>query len=170
MYHKIPAEIETDQMAIRNNTLSFENHFLQISNISQVSKSRQSRMSYSKAPFILIIIGAILLALFFIDPQLWVIALGLILIAIGSVKIAKVDRYNRSLGGYLTILLNSGSSFHLYSPNYDFLDDVMKVIMSCADSGRANYVIDLKNSVITVGNYNKVNMCETPEMEEPANG
>lgn len=70
----------------------------------------------------------------------------------------------------MTILLNSGSSFHLYSPNYDFLDDVMKVIMSCADSGRANYVIDLKNSVITVGNYNKVNMGETPEMEEPANG
>ena len=165
---RIPTEIKTDQMAIRNNTLAFENHFLQISNISHVSKSRQPRISYPKSSFILIIIGAILLALFFIDPKLWVIALGLILIAIGSVKLVKVDRYNRNLGGYLTLLLNSGSSFHLFSPNYDFLDTVMKVLMSCAESGRSNYVIDLKNSVITVGDYNRVNVGETPEMEEPA--
>lgn len=167
---KIPAEIKTDQMAIRNNTLAFENHFLQISNISQVSKSRQPKRAYSKMSFILVIIGAILLALFLIDPKLWVIALGLTLIAIGGVKLAKVDRYNRNLGGYLTILLNSGGVFHLFSPSYDFLDDVMAVIMNCADSGRSNYVIDLKNSVITVGDYNRVEVGKTPEMGEVADG
>lgn len=63
---------------------------------------------------------------------------------------------NSNSGENMVIHLNSGSIFYINFKDRTFLNNVMEVLKDCANSSKSNYVIDVKNSVITVGDENKI--------------
>ncbi|MBB6214126.1 hypothetical protein HNQ80_000195 [Anaerosolibacter carboniphilus] len=144
--------INTPSLQIKGNVLSFKDYFIQISNISQVSIAPVAKQPYPILAFVLIVFG---LMLFTVDSSFGVM-LGMLLAGYGGYILYKVHTRNANRGDNLTIGLNSGSVFRFNFKNREFLDEVMEVLQSCANNRNSNVIIDFQNSVVTMGDQNRV--------------
>jgi hypothetical protein len=144
--------INTPTLKIEDNILYFEDYFLQISNISQVSVAPIKKRAYPMFAFVLVIIGLLLL----LSHNEFGIIVGILLIACGGYFIYRVYVQNSNLGEALRIELNSGSIFRFIVINRPFLNEIITVLQSCANKKISNIIIDMQNSIITVGDKNVV--------------
>ncbi|MGS0763162.1 hypothetical protein [Syntrophomonas curvata] len=153
--------IDTATLKIEKNILCFKDYFLQISNISQVSIAPVKKHSYPIFAFVLVIIG-ILLARSHYEGG---VTVGILLIVCGGFFIYTVYKKNSDLGEVLSIELNSGSIFWFIVKDRPFLNEIIDVLQSCANNKLANYIIDIQNSTITVGDKNVVEVDNTINLQ-----
>ena len=144
--------IDTPALKIENNILYFEDYFLQISNISQVSIAPVKKLPYPIFAFVLVIIGVLLLSF---HSQVGII-IGILLIVSGGYSLYRVHIRNSDLGEVLSIELNSGSIFWFTVKSRPFLNEIIDVLQSCANNKLGNCIIDIQNSVVTMGDKNLV--------------
>lgn len=134
--------IETSQMRICENSFVYENSVLQISNMSSVSVAPFPPKPISLWMIIFILAGAILLPH---EETFW---WGLLMITIGAIGIIYVRYYNLNKGHYLTIIMNSGSTYYFNCDDSKFLYKIKNVMMQCMNDPKKSFNIDLRNSVI----------------------
>jgi len=93
------------------------------------------------------------------------VVVGILLIVCGGFSIYTVYKKNSDLGEVLSIELNSGSIFWFIVKNRAFLNEIIDVLQSCANNKLANYIIDIQNSTITVGDKNVVEVDNTINLQ-----
>ncbi len=145
--------IETNQMRICENSFVYESSVLQISNMSSVSVAPFPPKSISLWMIICILVGIVL----FSAEKTF--GLGLLIITIGVAGIIYVYYYNLNKGYYLTIVMNSGSTYYFNCADSKFLYKIKNVMMQCMNDPKKSFNIDLRNSIIRtmqVGDHNTV--------------
>jgi len=145
--------IDTPTLNISDNILYFKDYFLLISNISQVSIAPLKDAPYPRWAIILILLGFAAMSTELIIP-------GILAISIGGLFIYTTYKKNLNKSERLVIELNSGNIFSFVFEDRDFLNDVLEVLMDCANRGTSNATIDIQNSIITFGDQNYVEMSE----------
>lgn len=144
MLEKQEKAIDTPELKINDNILSFEDYFIQISNISQVTIAPLPKQTYPPLAFLLFVIG-----LGFMSMKNPVgILLGLCVASVGGYMLYRVYKYNEERGERLSIQMNSGGIFRFNCKDRRFLNEVMEVLKDCANSQKGSMIIDMKNSVI----------------------
>jgi len=150
--------IDTPTLKIKDNILSFENYFILVSNISQVSIAPVTKRPFPKISILLIVIGL----LFFTMDRLPFLIIALAFIGGGLYLIYANTQENSNRGDNLSIQMNSGEYFIFNCKDRDFLVKIMDVLQSCANKLLTEAKIDLTNSVINYGDNNLIsNKVET---------
>ncbi|MDH8679262.1 hypothetical protein QE109_13980 [Fusibacter bizertensis] len=144
--------IDTPIMKVKGNVLAFNDYFLQISNISQVSIAPGSKRNYPVSAIAAVLGGLLIISL----KSFIAILIGLMVAGFGGYMLYNTYTKNSNSGENMVIHLNSGSIFYINFKERTFLNKVMEVLKDCSNSSKSNYVIDVKNSVITVGDENKI--------------
>lgn len=121
--------IETKQLLIRGNIMSWDNTMIQLSNVSCLSTAVLEEIPFPKYAILLILAGIILFK--------FNVLVSLLVIAAGGGWIYTWYNTNRkrSLQTVLSINLNSGLNFRLLFGNRGFLDDVLKVLSKIITEG-----------------------------------
>lgn len=121
--------IETKQLLIRGNIMSWDNTMIQLSNVSCLSTAVLEEIPFPKYAILLILAGIILFK-FNVLVSFLVIAAGC-----GWIYTWYNTNRKRSLQTVLSINLNSGLNFRLLFGNRGFLDDVLKVLSKIITEG-----------------------------------
>lgn len=133
---------------IRKNVMKFDNHIIQLSNISCVSVSKMEKKKISNEVYICILIGLILLN--------FNALLGILVMGVGIVGIFRVILYNGDLGYYLKMELNSGINAYFSANDDKFLYSIVEVMENCFNDTNTIIKIDMKNSNIIYGDSNSI--------------
>ena len=135
-------------LEIRDNILKFNDHVIQLSNISSVSVSPMEKQKIPNELYMVVLIGLVCLA--FMPP------LGLIIVGAALFMIFKIISNNNSLGFYLKIELNSGANIYFNADDKNFLVKIVGVMENCFNDKNPSVFIDMKNSNIQYGDNNTV--------------
>ena len=101
-------------LEIRDNILKFNDHVIQLSNISSVSVSPMEKQKIPNELYLGILVG--LVCFTFMPP------VGLIIAGVALFMIFRIISNNNSLGFYLKIELNSGANMYFNADDKNFLN------------------------------------------------
>ena len=135
-------------LEIRDNILKFNDHVIQLSNISSVSVSPMEKQKIPNELYLGILVGLVCFA--FMPP------VGLIITGAALFMIFKIISNNNSLGFYLKIELNSGANMYFNADDKNFLIKIVAVMENCFNDKNSSVFIDMKNSNIQYGDNNTV--------------
>ena len=135
-------------LEIRDNILKFNDHVIQLSNISSVSVSTMEKQKIPNALYLGILVGLVCFA--FMPP------VGLIIAGAALFMIFKIISNNNSLGFYLKIELNSGANMYFNADDKNFLIKIVAVMENCFNDKNSSVFSDMKNSNIQYGDNNTV--------------
>lgn len=150
--------IETPQLLVKGNIMSWYGTMIQLSNVSCISTRPLAQKQFPLLSMALLFIGAFLFQ--------YNVILGIILLVIGGIWIYIWTEGNEKLkrNTVLSIAMNSGDNLQFIINNRDFLDKVLKVleqiiidggvgaqnvainILGCTFSGDAKVLNDLNLS------------------------
>ncbi|MBU5676808.1 hypothetical protein KQI88_10295 [Alkaliphilus sp. MSJ-5] len=150
--NKEEKEIDTPVFKIKDNILTFENNLIQISNISQVSIYPAAKRPVPTYIPIIILIGLIFISFGSNNMKF----IGFLFSGIGIYLGYKVYERNANRGDILRIQLNSGFNFSIICKDKDFLYNIIDVLKDCFNNNKSIATIDFQNSVVTIGEQNKV--------------
>lgn len=130
-------KIVTDQLKIAKNVFVYNNTFIPLHSISQVSVIKEQKKAYSMNQIIAVIVGLIVLFLgnFFS-------VLGLVIMGSAIFLLYSTYKYNQEIGEYLKIEMNSGKSIYFYNKNHKFLVEIMDVIINCINTQK-EYLVSM---------------------------
>ena len=150
--NKEEKEIDTPIFKIKENILTFGDNLIQISNISQVSI-----YPIAKQPIPMYIPIIILIGMFFISSRGNNMKfMGFVILGLGIYLGYKLYEKNANRGDILRIQLNSGFKFSIICNDKAFLSNVIDVLKDCFNNNKSIATIDFKNSIVTIGEQNKV--------------
>ncbi|MEG0812280.1 MAG: DUF6232 family protein [Eubacterium sp.] len=147
--------INTPSLKIEKNCLSFQNTFLAINNISQVTVAPIPK---DRFPMSAIVMGALGMLGFIIKIPMAGLVCLLIGVGIGFIWYSK----NNNTGLNLNIFLNSGNILSIHGDDAKFLNKIRDVLMYCANNNYEQQInVDfshstIDNSPITFGSSNEV--------------
>ncbi|MDF3001555.1 MAG: hypothetical protein K0Q48_1674 [Bacillota bacterium] len=144
--------IDTPTLRIKDNILSFDDYFILVSNISQVSIAPVTKKAFPKMSILLIVVGL----LFFTMESLPFLIIALAFVGGGLYLIYTNTQENNNRGDNLSIQMNSGEYFIFNCKDREFLKKIMDVLQSCANKLLTEAKIDLTNSVINYGDNNLI--------------
>lgn len=121
--------IQTKQLLIRGNIMSWDNTMIQLSNVSCISTSLLEEIPFPKYSILLILAGVVM---FKFNALVSLLALAL---AGGWIYTWYNTNRKRSLQIVLSINMNSGLNFNLLFGNRAFLEDVLKVLEKIITEG-----------------------------------
>lgn len=152
--------ISTPQMQIKGNVISFEDSFIQISNITRVTTYSITGKELKISTKFIVIWAIIFFIIFNYIPFkiAGFIAVCLLLYNLWNIhQCAKeVKEFNReNEGEYLSIYLTSGERLNFKSKDKEFLHNVTKVLEYCANNSNQDMVINFNNSKITNNEFDK---------------
>lgn len=114
--------IETKQLLIKGNIMSWEEMMIQLSNVSCVSVSDLNKVPFPRLALIFIIAGIVLTQ---ISPPLGIVVLcG----GIGWIIWWANDNDKRRASKKLNILVNSGHTFQIIFSDRDFLKEILEIL------------------------------------------
>lgn len=160
-------KIETKNLRIEKNIISFNDLILQISNISQVSIEPLPKKNFNIISIVTLFLG--IFGLIQRDEKIQIYGILFILITIGYFIWLYV--VNSAKGKYLYLYMNSGSYYYIFCRNELFLDSVMDVIESCINNHytkeinidlvdcklyNSPFVVENTNSAVVMGDNNSV--------------
>lgn len=122
-------KIETQQIKIAKNVFIYNNTFIPLHSISQVSVIKEKEKPYSSNQLIAVVVGIIFL---FWGNIATVIGFAIIVAAI--YMLYTTYRYNKEIGEYLKIEMNSGKNIYFYNKNHTFLVEIMDVMINCINT------------------------------------
>ena len=145
--------IETPELKVKGNIMSWDGIMIQLSNVSSVSTAPLDQLAFPMLSVLLIFVGIVGLKqeLFF----------GVLLLVLGGAWIYGWYYINnkRKLNTILSIVMNSGSNLQFVISNKSFLDKVLQVlelIIIEGDIGKQNITINIKGNTIS-GNAKVLN-------------
>ncbi len=145
--------IETPELKVKGNIMSWDGMMIQLSNVSSVSTAPLDQLAFPMLSVLLIFAGIVGLKqeLFF----------GVLLLVLGGAWIYGWYYINnkRKLNTILSIVMNSGSNLQFVISNKSFLDKVLQVlelIIIEGDIGKQNITINIKGNKIS-GNAKVLN-------------
>lgn len=145
--------IETPELKVKGNIMSWDGMMIQLSNVSSVSTAPLDQLAFPMLSVLLIFVGIVGLKqeLFF----------GVLLLVLGGAWIYGWYYINnkRKLNTILSIVMNSGSNLQFVISNKNFLDKVLQVlelIIIEGDIGKQNITINIKGNTIS-GNAKVLN-------------
>ena len=146
--------IETKELLIKGNIMSWEGTMIQLSNVSCISTTPLVQIAFPIPSIALLLIG--LLALVF---KSWIVSI--ILLGIGIAWIYNWYKTNaeRKKNTILNIIMNSGNNLQFIINNRNFLNKVLKVleqIIIDGGVGKQNVSINIQGCRIT-GNAKVLN-------------
>ena len=144
-------KIVTKEIKVAKNVFIYNNSFIPLQNISQISVIKEQKKPYSMNQIIAICVGFIFL---FLGDMLSVI--GIVVIACAVYLLYMTYRYNMEIGEYLKIEMNSGKNIYFYNKNHKFLIEIMDVIINCINT-KNEYLISMDTYNIKscqFGNHN----------------
>lgn len=145
--------IETKQLLIKGNIMSWENTMIQLSNVSSISTLPLEPLEFSKAILFIFIAGLIMMKF---NAGIGVLML---LVSAGWLYSWYTDNQQRNSKKALKIVMNSGYSFGIIFNDQTFLQTVLKLLKLTfieGGIGEQNIVINLQNSKIS-GNASVLN-------------
>lgn len=146
--------IETKQLLIKGNIISWENTMIQLSNVSSISTLSLEPLEFPKAVFFVFIAGLIMMMKFNAG-------IGVFMLVVSVVWLYKwyTENQQRNSKKALKIVMNSGYSFCIIFNDQTFLQTVLKILKLIfieGGVGEQNIVINLQNSKIS-GNARVLN-------------
>lgn len=130
-------KIVTEQIKIAKNVFIYNNTFIPLHSISQVSVIKEKEKPYSSNQIIAVVVGIIFLFLGDIAT-----ILGLAIIAGAIYLLYTTYKYNKEIGEYLKIEMNSGKSIYFYNKNHKFLVEIMDVMINCINTQK-EYLVSM---------------------------
>lgn len=130
-------KIVTEQIKIAKNVFIYNNTFIPLHSISQVSVIKEKEKPYSSNQIIAVVVGIIFLFLGDIAT-----ILGLVIIAGAIYLLYTTYKYNKEIGEYLKIEMNSGKSIYFYNKNHKFLVEIMDVMINCINTQK-EYLVSM---------------------------
>ncbi len=138
--------IETDELQVHGHLLRWKDVVIQISNISQISVG-----NYSRPPFPLWTIAALLIGLFFLPYNKFIGATGL-MVGIAVIAVWYESWWDKKDYKFLHLYLNSGTSFSIMFKEEPFLRKVLEVFANIFEDVEKNVnnsvTIDIKNCTV----------------------
>lgn len=147
--------VETPEIVIKGNIMTWKNTMLQLSNVSSISTA-QDIPTFPGASIALIVLGFLLFNNFKYVEILQ--AVGIILIIFGIVPIVVYAMAVSDHKYYLSVTMNSGICYNLVVKDKKFLKkmlDVLEQIIIDGGVGNRNYTINIQNS--TLGDLSVMN-------------
>lgn len=145
-------KIVTSQMKIAKNVFIYNDTFIPLHSISQVSVIKEQAKPYSFNQIIAIGVGIIFL---FLGDMFTV--LGLAIIAGAVFLLYTTYIYNKEIGEYLKIEMNSGKSVYFYNKNHDFLVEIMDVMINCINTQK-EYLVSMDTYNIEACQFGNSNL------------
>lgn len=138
--------IETPELMIKGNIMSWEGMMIQLANVSCVSTTPVELIAFPVFSILILFVGILVL---FQKP-----IIGLLLIVIGGGWIYGWYYYNnkRKLSTILRIVMNSGNTLQFIISNKIFLEQVLQVleeIIINGGVGKQNVTINIRGNKIT---------------------
>lgn len=146
--------IQNSCLEIKDNKLSYEKSFVQLSNISQAFVEKESKNSYSYLAILGVIVGSIFC--FNVDFP-WI---GLGILAVSILLLLPTFIQNRRKKYILVLVTNSGSKIAFRCKQEDFLVQILELIKNKI-SASSNYLINLEDCTISnsqIGDQNVMNL------------
>lgn len=145
--------IETPELKVKGNIMSWDGMMIQLSNVSSVSTAPLDQLAFPVLSVLLIFAGIV-----WLKQELF---LGVLLLMFGGAWIYGWYYINnkRKLNTILSIVMNSGSNLQFVISNKSFLDKVLQVlelIIIEGDIGKQNITINIKGNTIS-GNAKVLN-------------
>lgn len=135
--------IETDQLTVKGNIMTWENTVIQLSNVSCIATYPLAKIPFPVWSLVLAVVG--LLAL----KANLLLALGILLACSFWIAIWANRNENNKLKTYLNIVMNSGNTLSILFYDKEFMEKVLEVlelIIVDGGVGRANINIDIKGN------------------------
>ena len=134
--------VQNSRLEIKENKLSYDKSFIQLSNISHAFVEKESKISYPPLAILGIIVGLV----FSMDVDFpWI---GLIILAISILILLPTFIKNRNKKYILVLITNSSSKVGFRCKNEDFLVEILELIKNKI-SDSSNYIINLEECTIT---------------------
>ncbi len=138
--------IETPELLIKGNIMSWEGMMIQLSNVSCISTAPLELMGFPIGSIVLLFIGIFILE--------YNAALGMVLVIGGAAWVYGWYYINnkRKLDTVLNIAMNSGNNFMFIIRNKDFLSKVLHVleqIIIKGNIGKQDVVINIQGNKIS---------------------
>jgi len=145
--------IETPQLLIKGNIMSWHGTMIQLSNVSCISTEPFAQMAFPIYAIVLPLIGLLVLA--------FSIIVGIIFLGLGIAWIYAWYKTNeeRKKNTILNVAMNSGNNLQFVIDNRDFLNKVLEVleqIIIDGGVGKQNVAINIQGCKIT-GNAKVLN-------------
>lgn len=145
--------IETPQLLIKGNIMSWKGTMIQLSNVSCISTSPLAQMVFPIYSIVLLLIGLLMLKISLI--------VGIISLGLGGAWIYfwYKDNEERKRNTILNIVMNSGNNLQFIINNGDFLNKVLNVleqIIIDGGVGKQDVTINIQGCKIT-GNAKVLN-------------
>lgn len=144
--------IQNSCLEIKDNKLSYEKSFIQLSNISQAFVEKEVKHSYSFLGLLGIVVGIAVLCMYIDFP--WI---GLGILAISILLLLPTFIKNRKKKYILVLVTNSGSKVAFRCKQEDFLVEILEIIKNKI-SNTDNYLINLEDCTITNSQIGKENV------------
>ncbi len=145
--------IETPELKVKGNIMSWDGMMIQLSNVSSVSTAPLDQLAFPILAVLIFFVGILSIKqeAFF----------GILLLVFGGAWIYGWYYFNnkRKLNTILSIVMNSGSNLQFVISNKSFLDKVLQVlelIIIEGDIGKQNITINIKGNTIS-GNAKVLN-------------
>ena len=145
--------IETPELLIKGNIMSWEGMMIQLSNVSCISTTSLKQIAFPVLSVLVMIIGIVIFKSNFLA--------GIFLLLVGAAWIYGWYYINnsRKSNTILNIVMNSGNNLQILIGNKDFLNKVLKVLEQIiieGGVGQQNISIDIRGCKIT-GNASVLN-------------
>ena len=144
--------IQNSCLEIRDNKLSYEKSFIQLSNISQASVQKEVKHSYSFLAMLGVVVGIALICMYPNFP--WI---GLGILAISILLLLPTFIINRKKKYILILVTNSGNKVAFRCKQEAFLVEILEIIKNKI-SNTDNYSINLEDCTITNSQIGKENV------------
>lgn len=143
--------IQNSCLEIKDNKLSYEKSFIQLSNISQASVEKETKNSYS----ILAVLGTIVGLVLSLDVDFpWI---GISILIFSILFLIPTFIQNRRKKYILILVTNSGGKVAFRCKQEEFLIEILELIKNKI-SNTSNYVINLEECTITNSQIGKDNV------------
>lgn len=153
MNMKKEKSIETPELKVKGNIMSWDGMMIQLSNVSCVSTAPLEQLAFPTLSLLIILAGILGIR----QQPLF----GILLLALGGTWIYGWYYFNnkRKSNTILSIVMNSGNNLQFVIDNKNFLNKVLQVlelIIIEGDIGKQNLIINIKGNKIS-GNARVLN-------------
>lgn len=148
--------VHDSSLKIKENILSYNKSFIQLSNISEAYVEKEEKSSYSLLGLLGLVVGIV----FSMDVDFPWIGLGILFLSI--IRLLPTFIRNRKKKYILVIATNSSRKIAFRCKQEEFLLEVLELIKNAVDS-KANYEINLEQCTISnsqIGNNNVIKQAE----------
>lgn len=130
-------KIVTQEMKIAKNVFIYNDSFIPLHSISQVSVIKEQERPYSSKAIVASVVGF----LFFFLGNIFTF-IGLTVICCAAYILYTTYRHNKDIGEYLKIEMNSGKNIYFYNKNHKFLIEIMDVMINCINTQK-EYLVSM---------------------------